>query len=216
MIEQIVASYQKQQKSAPALKVFGFCLSVLAVIVACYISFFSEMPIAIEKPAILVLASFLILVPFKSETPNTVQKIMVFYLVSVPVNELSARYFQISFLAANISVSYTTVVLLLCTIGYLAGRANSANTPRGVGRANILYGWVLALAVIIVHMVLLSLILSKFYGYGYERNLSVLGNLCLYFLLFIVLWEKLDRLRFRQGVGLILAFFYLAVIVAKR
>jgi uncharacterized membrane protein len=139
-----------------------------------------------------------------------------FYLVSVPVNELSSQYFQISFLPVNIRASYSTVVLLLCSIGYLVGRVNSTNRLKSDRRTNILYGWVLALVIIIIHMVLLTLILSRFYDFGYERNFSTLGNLCLYFLLFIVLWENLNKVRFRQGIGLILAVFYLAVIIAKR
>lgn len=216
MTEQTVANYQRQQKSALVLKVFGFCLPIFAVMVACYISFFSEMPIAIEKPAILALASFFTLALFKSEPLNTLQKIILFYLVSVPVNELSSQYFQISFLPVNIRASYSTVVLLLCAIGYLVGRVNSINRLQSGGRTDILYGWVIALVIITIHIVLLSLILSKFYSFGYERNFSTLGNLCLYFLLFIVLWEKLNKVRFRQGIGLILAVFYLAVIVAKR
>jgi hypothetical protein len=207
MTEQIIVGYQKQQKSVLLLQAFGFCFPIFAVMVACYISFFGEMPIAIEKPAILTLASFFMLALFKSEPLNTLQKIMLFYLVSVPVN---------SFLPVNIRASYSTVVLLLCSIGYLVGRVNSTNRLKSDRRTNILYGWVLALVIIIIHMVLLTLILSRFYDFGYERNFSTLGNLCLYFLLFIVLWENLNKVRFRQGIGLILAVFYLAVIIAKR
>ena len=213
MIKQVTASCRKQRRIEPIVKAFGFCLPVIAVILACCISFFSQMPIPIEKPAILVLGSLFILVPLRSEATTTLQKIMGFYLISVPVNELSSQYFSVSFLSVGFSISYSTIVLLLCTTGYFLGRVNSTNALRDVGRANIIHGWVLALAVIVVHMVLLSLILNKFYGYGYERDLSVLGNLALYFLLFIVMWEKLDLLRFRQGVGLILAIFYLAAIV---
>ncbi|MCX5637288.1 MAG: hypothetical protein NTX52_06300 [Planctomycetota bacterium] len=65
-------------------------------------------------------------------------------------------------------------------------------------------------------MALLRLALSRFYGYGYERDLSVLGNLCLYFLVFILLWESFKRPRFRQGIGLIITFFCVAAIVAKK
>ena len=116
MTEQIIVGYQKQQKSALLLQAFGLCFPIFAVMVACYINFFGEMPIAIEKPAILVLTSFFMLVSFKSEHLNTLQKIMVFYLVSIPVNELSLQYFQISFLPINITASYNTVILLPCVI----------------------------------------------------------------------------------------------------
>jgi hypothetical protein len=64
-------------------------------------------------------------------------------------------------------------------------------------------------------MILLTVMLDRFYGYGHERNLSVLGNLCLYFLLFITLWDKLSRVAFRQGMGFIFAAYYLAVTILK-
>lgn len=214
MTKQITAACREQPKPSRVAEVLGFFLPILAVIVACSISFF-EMVIPIEKPAILVLASFLILVPFKSERLNVLQKIMGFYIVSVPVNELSSQYFQISFLPVEISVSFSTVVLSLCAIGYFIERVNLINALRSNGKANILCGWMLATGLIITHMIFLSLILNRFYGYGYERNLSVLGTLCLYFLLFIFLWGKLNNLRFRQCIGLILAVFYLAVIGVK-
>ena len=212
MIEQVIASSRKQQRIAPVVKVFEFCLPLIAIILACCVSFCSQMLIQIEKPAILMLGSLFVLAPFRSEAPATLQRIIGFYLSSVTVNQLSSQYFSFSFLSADVSVSYSTVVLSLCAIGYSLGRLNSTNTPQVLGMANIFYGWVFAIAIIIVHMVLLSLILNKFYGYGYEQNLSVLGNLCLYFLLFIVLWEKLGSFLFRRGIGLILTVFYLAAI----
>ena len=216
MTELLTASCRKQQGIGPMVKVFGFCLPVIAIILACCLSFFSHMPISIEQPAILMLGSRLILVPFRSEAATTLQKIIGFYLIGVPVNELSSQYFSLSFLSVDISVSYSTTVLLLCVIAYFLGRASSTNTLRDVGGTNIVLAWVLALAVIVVHIVLLTGILNEFYGYGYERNLSVLGNLALYFLLFIVLWKRLGGLRFRQCAGLILAIFYLAVVLANR
>jgi multisubunit Na+/H+ antiporter MnhC subunit len=216
MIEQHIAGSRKQQRGESMVKVFIFCLPLIAVILACCISFFSQMPIPIEKPAILMLGSLFILAPFRSQTPVTLQKIIGFYLSSVAVNQLSSQYFSFSFLAVDISISYSAVVLLLCAIGYVLGRLNSTNTPRGVGRANIIYCWVFALTIIVIHMMLLNLTLNKFYGYGYERNLNVLGNLCLYFLLFIALWKKLSSHPFRRSIGLVLTLFYLAVIFVDR
>jgi len=215
-MEQNLASCRKEQIIRPIAEVFGFFLPVIAVILACCISFYTRLPIPIEKPAILMLGSFFLLVPFKFEAAATLQKIIGFYLISVAVNQLSSQYFSLSSLSVDISISYSAIVLLLCTMGYFFGRTKSTNILQYFRRANITLGWVLALVIIIIHIVFLSLILNEFYGYGYEQNLSVLGNLALYFLLFIVLWGNLDGLRFRRCVGIILAIFYLAVIIAKR
>jgi len=215
MTQQTIVGYHQRQRIESAAKVFGFCLPLLAVIAACCISLSSQMPIPIAKPVVFVLASFSILVPFKSTSANTLQKVVVFYLVGVLVNELVPQYFPTPLPFMRINVSYSTVVLFLCAIGYFAGRVNSTNTMQSTDRTNILRGWILALAILIIHMAALGFALYKFYGYGYERNLSVVGNLCLYFLLFLLLWDKLDKLRFRQCLGLILGVYYLTVTVAN-
>lgn len=211
MMEHVVAHCEKHQRLKSVAKALAFCLPVLAMIVACCISLLREMTIPIEKPLILVLGSIFILIPFRLELPNTLQKIVGFYMVGVLVNESSAQHFQLSFLLPHISISCSTIILLLCTIGYLCGRIGSADTVRKAERTGVIHGWMLALAIIIFHIILLSAMLNRFYGYGYERNLNVLGSLCLYFLLFITLWEKIGRFRFRQSMGLILLIFYLAV-----
>ena len=216
MTEQIITRCHERRQSSPVVGVVQFCLPFSAIVAACFICFFSKMPIQIEYPAILAVASIIVLLPFKSEAANALQKIIAFYLIAVPVNQLSSQYFQISILPVDINVSFSVLVLALCAMGYLVGRPGSTNPLPDAISTGILSGWVLALAMVIAFMIVLALLLSAFYGYGYERNLSVIGNLCLYFLLFIFLWEKLRRLRFRQAAGLILTVFYFAVMVTKR
>jgi len=215
MIEQ--TSCRKRQNSAVVTKILGFVFPLLAVIAACCICFFSKMPIAIENPAVLVLASLFILLPFKSNpSGRLLQKIVVFYLISVPVNELSSQYFQVPFALVNISASYGTVVLSLCAISFIAEIVKPANLPPKIESTNILYGWMVAFVIIAAHMALLAPLLNKSYGYGYEHDLSALGNMSLYLLLFIFLWGRLENIRLRQAASLILAVFFSAVIIAKR
>jgi len=216
MTEQVMTSGRKLLRIESVIKVFEFSLPLTAVILACCVGIYTQRPIPIAKPVILLLGSLFTLVSLKSETSTTLQKIIGIYLSSVVINQLSSQYFSFSFLRIDLSVSYGVVILLLCAIGYILGRLNSTNKLQSVEWPNITYDWVFALTIIVVHMLLLSLILSRFYGYGYERNLSVLGNLCLYFLLFIVLWEKFSLLRFRQIIGLILTLFNLAMIIVNR
>jgi len=208
MNEQIEAHRQKRALKVTLVTAVGFCLSLSAVIAACLLCLVTKFRIPIERPILLVVASVFVLLPCRRQAANTLQKVTVFYLVGVPVNELAQQSFQIPFLPGNISVSYCTVVLLLCAAGYLLGAKGLTNKPQAAGGTNILTGWLLAFVIIIIHIFFLSLILHKFYGYGYERNMSVIGNLCLYFLLFIFLWKMFDRQRFRQIIGLILAVFY--------
>jgi hypothetical protein len=193
----------------------GFCFSLAGIIAACLLCIFSEPPIPVERPAVLLLAALLILAPFKSNAPVLLQKIAAFYLFAVVVNESAWQYFRIPLASDRVSVSYTTIVVLLCAAGYLLEKLNSGKVS-GERQSEILWGWALALGIIIVHIAVLAVLLNRFYGYGYERDLNVLGALCLYVLLFLFVWGKLANPRFRQAVGLILALFYCATIISGR
>lgn len=215
MTEQAVAHCEKRWGLRSLPGALSCSLPVLAMVVACCISLLGERAVPIEKPAVLVFGAVLILIPFRSKIPNTLQRIVGLYMVGVLVNESSARSFQILFLLPGISISWSTIILLLCAIGYLCGRMSSVEAVRRVDRTGLSYGWMIVLAVIIVHMILLSAMLNRFYGYGYERNLTVLGNLCLYFLLFMTLWDKLSRVAFRQSMGFVFVAYYLAVTILR-
>jgi hypothetical protein len=207
MTEQIATGSVNRQATDALTNVLGYSFPLAGVVVACAICFLSGTPVPIERPLILLLASLFILVPSKSQVTNTLRKITAFYLLAVPINELASQNFHVP-LVSGVTVSYSAVVLLLCAAGFLLGRINSQKDRLGRGRKELLPGWVLAMGVMVVHMALLAVLLSRFYGYGYEHNLSVSGNLCLYLLLFIFIWEKLANLRFSQALGLILAAFY--------
>jgi hypothetical protein len=185
---------------------------VIAIILACGLNFLLKTPIPVKRPGVLLLGALFILLPFRAEPPNILQKIVAFYLISIPVNELASQYYTLAFPSIDVDVSYSSVILLLCTIGYVVAGRKSSRLPNAE-IPSPLNSWILALVVIIVHMVLLGLALEMFYGYGYEHDLNVLGNLALYFLLFIVLWRPLGLLYFRRRASLILALFYLAVMV---
>ena len=63
----------------------------------------------------------------------------------------------------------------MCTTGFFLGKICSIYRPLNKSAGNVLHGWLLALTIIVVHMVLLSLVLYRIYVY--EQNLTVLGNL---------------------------------------
>ncbi|UCG49948.1 MAG: hypothetical protein JSU94_09215 [Phycisphaerales bacterium] len=202
-------------RAAPVVRFVGFFLPVLAVLLACGMSFFWKTPVPIEKPGILVFGALFVLVPFRRPALNTLQRLAAFYLIAVPVNELASHYFRLPSAYGGINISYSAVVLALCAIGFVFGRGGSANSSRLAERADISRAWVLALGVIIAHMLFLTPLLKSFYGYGYERDWNVLGSLCLYFLLFLTLWRRLGARPFRQVTALILTAFYVALTLAQ-
>jgi hypothetical protein len=214
MTEQIATESVNRHTTDTLAGVLGYSFSLAGVMVACAICFLFGTPVPIERPLILLLASLFILLHFKTELAGTLQKITAFYLLAVPINELASQNFPVPLLS-GVTVSYSAVVLLLCAAGFLLGRINSQNDRFGRGKKGLLPGWVLAMGIIVGHMVVLTVLLSRFYGYGHEYNLSVLGSLCLYLLVFIFIWERLADLRFRQALGLVLAAFYCFKMFAK-
>lgn len=218
MTEQVMTACRKKQCVKIVANTLGFGVPVLAVIAACCICFFSKRPIVIENPTILVFASLFVLFPVKKEpSVYLIQRIITFYLIGIVINELSPQHLQIPFLPIGISASYSTIVMSLFAIGYLVSSAKPTNGSQNVKeKTDALYGWLLAIAIITIHMAFLALLLNKFYGYGYDHDLSVLGNICLYFLLFIFLWDKLENIRFRQVISSILAVLFLAITTTVR
>ena len=184
----------------------GVIFLLSALIITCVICFNLGTPIKIETPIILVAASLFTLLPFKSKpTIKTIQKVTLIYLFAVLVNQLALNYYSYSGLSFNVNLSYSLIPLLLCAAGFFI--KTSSGSTEDVTYKDVLCGWLLSFGLIIIHMLLLTILLKKFYNYGFEHNLITLGNLSLYFLLFIFLWKKLDNIRLKQCFGLILAIF---------
>jgi hypothetical protein len=216
MKERIFIDGRKRLKARLIIKILAFCFPIIAVILLCSLSLSLLMPIPIETPAILVLGSIFALIPLRSEVIARLQQITGFYLIAVAVNQLSSNYFMLPFLSTSVSVSYSILVLFLFSIGYFLEKIGSIHKPLNMIAGDVLHGWLLALSIVIIHISLLSLVLHRFYSYGYERNLAVLGNLILYFLLFLVMWRKLFIPSLRRCLGLVMMIFYLVVTVAQQ
>ena len=89
MTEQIRTNNEKICKKETIRNAVGFGLAAFAVVAAGYMCFGSKMPVAIENPEIPAVASFFILVNYKSKTSlEVIQRITGFYLVAVLVNQL--------------------------------------------------------------------------------------------------------------------------------
>jgi len=213
MNEIAIENSSQKQKSESIINILGFSLPVISLLIACALTFLPHWSFTIQKPLILLAGSLIAIIPFRNDNIITLQRIIIFYLFSIIVNQIISQYF--SFTILSINISYSTIILLLCTIGFLLGKINSITTETAQEdkNTNIISGWIITFAILIIHMIFLSIILKKVYGYGYEHNLLALGNICLYFLLFLTLWQKLKELRFRQVFSLVLNIFFIIYIV---
>ncbi len=215
MTESTSTTYSNRQTES-GIRFLGFALPLTAVIITCHVNYCSTSMLTIEHPLILVFGSIFTIVPFRSENFLILQKVIIFYLFAVLVNQTTDSYFTLSSLSIDASVSYSAVTLFLCTTGYLLDKLYPVGSKSINRQNNILRAWSIAFIVIILHMAFLALLLHKFYGYGYGHNLYTIGNLVLYLLLFIVLWERLGSIRFRMCTGMTLMVFYLIPIFANK
>lgn len=189
-------------------------LPVLAVAAACVGTMRVGVPIAIEKPSVLIVASILIVVPSRRERIRALQGVMALYLICIPMNEVHLRYFSILGLSPGIRASCSAVPLSLLAAGHLADRLLRHGGERPL-TSGLRAAWLLAGGIIMAHMAVLGLLLHRFYGYGYEQDLRVLGSLALYFLVFLTCRRPLSRPYVRQAIGLILVAFFAVLAAGK-
>lgn len=215
MTHETVMARCERTRADSLVTVAAACLPVLAIAAACAAAFMKGLPIVIERPSVLIAASILILLPSRRELVRILQSVTALYLVCVLINEAHLRYMAIPGLSPRIRISCSVVPLALLAAGYLADRWT---TPGSDGRSllsSLRGAWVLAGGIVVAHIAVLGLLLHRFYGYGYEQDLRVLGSLALYYLVFLGAWRPLGRPWVRRTVGLILISFYAAIAAGK-
>jgi len=191
--------------NAPA-NIVRFALPVVAVAAACGIAAAGDLPLPIQRPWVLVVASILIAIPSRRPHVRLLQQIVALYLICVCINEAHLRYLWFSVGVLSVSLAYSAIPLLVFAAGYVANR-RAARAADGALRSGLMSGWLVAAGVVLAHMAVLAVLLHRFYGYGYEHDLAVLGNLALYVLVFLTAWPQLSDTRRRLAIALVLLIF---------
>jgi hypothetical protein len=144
---------------------------------------------------------------FKSGTNLTmIQKIVCLQLLFVIINQISNQYWQSPFIFQQIRISYSAIVLSFLAIAFVIEKMNSQVRLIDLKDKELFTSFLTAAGLIGLHILVLFYMLKKFYGYGYEHDLIVLGNLFLYLFLFLFIWQKLKQFRFRQLTAILLTF----------
>jgi hypothetical protein len=199
----------KTTKRISLSKCSAYSLCIIAVTIACILVYFTKAPIPITTPLVLLFASAFLMMPFRNHSIALLQRIIGIYLVAVLVNELSLLYLDIRIGNLNINMSYSTCIVAICFLSFLVSTIDSDGSTLDKKKWR-LSPTILAIAVILIHMLVLLFLLKRFYGYGYEHNIKVLGHICQYLLVAFFLWDKFNNIRFRQCVGLTYTIFSLA------
>jgi hypothetical protein len=188
------------------LKRSDYLLSLVAIFWGWILVLYEGYSIDITFPVVLILASLFLLIPTSLPSIVTLQKISAFYLFCVPVNQISSQYLTIPQLSINFS--YTLLIAGLCAAGYLIGKViYKKEVVSDSANEKFWRNWLLMFVILILHMLLLAVLIKSFYGYGDERSFGALGQVCLYLLLFFLLWAKLKQWIFRLFIGIIVIIF---------
>ena len=206
---------QRNGIMSAGLRRVGFTFSLMAVMVSSFATFFTR-PVPIERPLILLLGLFLGLLNFKKLWSLVLlQKIILLYLICILFNQLSLQFVRIPLGQASLTFPASFGALILLLAGFALIKAAQIDSLIAARDRVLFPGWAACFGLIVLHMLLLILMLRKFYGYGYEHNLKVIKSLYLYFLVFLFSWRQLDSVRFRQIMAAVFAALYICLIIVK-
>ena len=171
---------------------------------------FSRNSVEIKRPAILLAGSILALFNFeKSSRFSVITKIILLYIIEMLFNQLSIRVFHIR----SYSIHLSLIAMVPLAVSFLCFKFQKSQIITS-DTNDLFKSWAAIFIVIALHMLFLLLLLSKIYGYGYDHNLGVLANMCLYFLVFVFSWEQLESICLRRITVMVLTIFFV-VIMAK-
>ena len=197
------------------LRSVGFTFNLMAVMVSSFATFFTR-PVPIERPLILLLGSFLCLFNFKKLWSLVLlQKIILLYLICILFNQLLLLFVRIPLGQTCLTFPASFWALILLLAGFVLIKAAKIDSPITARERDLFIGWAACFGLIVSHMMLLIMMLSKFYGYGYGHNLKVIKSLYLYFSVFIFSWSQLDSVHFRQITAAVFAALYICLIIVK-
>lgn len=166
--------------------------------------------VEIERPIVLLCGAVFILVNFRRSTSvSQLQKVVLLYLVSISFNLANLQFVKMDFGDIKLSFSSTLLPLAFLGVGYLINRISNAKRDNSKNSVFFPRSILASFVLILIHMLVLFLLLKRFYGYGYEHDVAVLGSLALYVLVSVFCWTIFDNIRFRQILALIFVVFYL-------
>lgn len=189
--------------------IIATALPISALLLACVLSFQENRPISITHPSLLLLAAGFLFLPHQIKIPTELRVFIVFYLFCIPINEISSTYLVLPLRNSVIKISYSFFIVFPCIVGFLLGLIHREKAAiRSDTFSDILKAWALAIFILISHLGLLAIVLSIYYGYGYENDLRILGQICLYLFLFVLLLKIFSKEYLQKILGAILAIYY--------
>jgi len=181
---------------------------ITAIVLLAVLSF-SGNAVEIRRPVILLAGSVFALFNFgRNNSLSIIAKIILLYIIEMFFKQLSGRSVHIG----SFSVHLSLTALVPLAVSFICSKA-CQKQPVTFDKSDLLKSWAFVFAIVSLHLLFLLILLKNIYGYGYDRNLSVLANMCLYFLVFIFTWGQLDKTSFRRVTALIYTLFFIVIMV---
>jgi len=178
-------------------------LPLSGIVFCCAYNMFHRSTPPIQYPVILAFASLLLFIPAQSLPWIAFTKFIGFYLLSIPVSQITNHSFSMTLFEKTWSVSYSlTVFLLLLLTNGFQQRKTTHKPP------DLFSSWTLLAVVLATQLGVLRFLLHSYYGYGYQADLTILGHLSLFFLLFLILRSTLNNPEICRLLGLVLFLYY--------
>ena len=170
---------------------------------------FSGGAVEIRRPVILLAGSLFSLLNFgRNSSVSVITKIILLYTIEMFFNQLSGRFVHVG----SFSVRLSLIALVPLVVSFICSRfGQSRDAP--VDSNDLLKSWAFVFAAVSLHMLFLFILLKNIYGYGYDHNVSVLANMCLYFLVFVFTWGQLEQTNFRRITALIFVIVFIVIMV---
>lgn len=204
-----IANRERDMGTRAWFRIAGYVCSLAGIITAT-VACMSGGTVAIERPIVLLCGAAFILIKFRQSTSvSQLKKVVLLYLVCISFNLANLQFVNVDFDDTKLRISSTLLPLAFLGVGFLFNWISNAKRDNGTN--GIFFpGSILASSVLIlIHMLVLFLLLKRFYGYGYEHNIDVLGSITLYILVSAFCWVIFDNLRFRQILALMFMVIYL-------
>lgn len=190
-----------------------FVTCSLAIALSCYIAGRAG-SWSLATVAVLLAGALFAVVPVCNSTIDVLQKVVTVYVVCFFVKQANLEYIATTLADKTVNVSWGVPIIFLCFIGNLGHRLSSGtHIGQRDSFGNVVVVWLLAISVVVAHMLLLWSMFLHHYGYGYERDWHVMGQIGLIFLVSVLLWRVLPERWFRiyVGIALIACFLVSAV-----
>lgn len=179
-------------------------------ILAGFVSLTGQGDSLVLQPLIGLMISLLLLGLSFSFQFNILLRLTLTFLTGILVNQAMMNSFELTIGSFNVALFWHFPVLALFFVGFYAFFGKKLNQL-----TEMFQNYLIAGAVVSLHMIILFVLLRQTFGFGYENSLQVFVNLIVFsvFLAGLVVVIA-DKVIFR-GMTFILGCYFLAIILIK-